>query len=188
SGLTAGTVYHYAAKSHDSSGDLTTSPDATFTTVAAAPVIPPGCVVSEGGAWQNVSMSRETGSFTATFSATPAKADMDGVIGLSDGASAALTSQAAAVRFNNTGTIDARNGGAYAAAASIPYVAGTAYSFELVVNLKKRTYSAYVTGPSGQKTIALNYAFRTEQKAATLLNNVAAFADAGSVMVCNVVP
>jgi len=45
---------------------------------------------------------------------------MDGVMGLSSGASSSFSSLAAIVRFNNTGTIDARNGGAYAASAAIP--------------------------------------------------------------------
>jgi GH18 family chitinase len=40
SGLTSGTLYHYAVMSHDIAGDLTTSSDSTFTTVStAAPVI-----------------------------------------------------------------------------------------------------------------------------------------------------
>ena len=52
---------------------------------------------------------------------------MDGLVGLSNGAAAAWTDLAAIVRFNAAGTIDARNGGAYAAAVAIPYTAGTTY-------------------------------------------------------------
>ena len=39
SGLTANTVYHFSVKSIDSSGDLASSPDQTFTTQAAPPFI-----------------------------------------------------------------------------------------------------------------------------------------------------
>ncbi len=188
SGLSAGTVYHYVAGSRDAAGNLAASPDATFTTVAGGP--PPGCVATVGSAWQNVALTAQTGAFTASFAATPAMANEDAVMGLSNGAASAFTSQAATVRFNDTGTIDARNAGAYASASPIPYTAGLPYSFELVVNLKAHTYSAYVKqGSNAQQTIGLNYAFRTEQKAATLLNNLGIVDDTiGSVTVCNVVP
>jgi chitinase len=195
SGLTAGTVYHYSVGSQAASGPVGTSPDATFTTSGAVVVTPPvttpaGCVASAASAWQNVPLTSETGTFTASFDATPSIANEDGVSGLSDGAASAFTSQAAIVRFNDTGTIDARNAGVYAAASSIPYTAGKSYHFQLVVNMKAHTYSAYVTPASGaQQTIGLNYAFRTEQKAVTLLNNLGVVDDTiGSVTVCNVVP
>jgi hypothetical protein len=189
-GLTAGTVYHYQVMSRDAAGNLVTSPDATFTTAASAAPAAPACVTSAGSSWQNVPLTTQTGSFTASFDATPSTAKEDGVIGLSNGAASAFTSQAAAVRFNNTGTIDARNGGVYAASASIPYSAGLSYHFQLVVNLSAHTYSAYVTqGASAQRVIGLNYAFRTEQKGAALLNDLGAIDDTvGSVTVCNVVP
>ena len=186
SGLTAGTVYHYAVKSRDSAGILATSPDAAFTTTANTP--PPGCATSAGSIWQNVSLAAQTGSFTAAFDATPGLASMDGVIGLSNGAASVYTAQAAAVRFNNTGKIDARNGGAYAAAASIPYVAGMSYHFRLAVNLPAHTYSAYVTqGSSAEQLIGANYAFRTEQSAVATLNDLGLIASSGSQTVCNVV-
>ena len=186
SGLTAGTGYHYAVKSHDSGGNLATSPDATFTTGSS--VTPPGCVTSAASSWQNVSLAAQTGSFTAAFDATPAAANIDGISGVSNGAASAFTSLAAAVRFNNTGMIDARNGGAYAAASAIPYVAGMAYHFNLVVNVPAHTYSAYVTqGANAQQLIGANYAFRTEQSAATTLNNFSMTADIGSFTDCNVV-
>jgi hypothetical protein len=182
-GLTPGTLYHYRVLSRDAAGNLAASPDATFTTGAA-----PSCATS-AGAWRNISMPAQTGSFTAVFDGVPGKANIDGVIGLSNGPAADYASLAAAVRFNNTGKIDARNGGAYAAAAPIPYVAGATYRFQLTVNIQARTYSAYVTQGSGpQQVIALNHAFRTEQKAAALLNNLGMFADAGGMTICKTAP
>ena len=44
SGLTAGTLYHYRVKSADSSNNLATSPDATFTTATPAPDTTPPTV------------------------------------------------------------------------------------------------------------------------------------------------
>ena len=76
------------------------------------------------------------------------------------------------MRFNPTGTIDARNSAAYAAVTTVPFSANTTYHFRLVVNVAAKTYSAYVTVPGGtEQTIATNYAFRTEQAGIANINN-----------------
>ena len=78
-----------------------------------------GCMTSSG-TWANSALPQvETGTFRLEFDATPASTGIDGVIGLSSGPASAYTNLAAIVRFNSTGTIDARNGGAYTAAAAI---------------------------------------------------------------------
>ena len=66
------------------------------------------------------------------------------------------------MRFNTSGNIDVRNGGSYAADATMAYSSGTSYHFRLVVNVPNHTYSVYVT-PAGQSevTLAAGYAFRT---------------------------
>jgi len=93
-------------------------------------------------------------------------------LAFSKGAQSAYTGLAAVVRFNTTGTIDARNGGAYAAASSIPFSAGATYHFRMVINVAAHTYSAYVTPPGGsEKTIGTNYAFRSEQASITQITN-----------------
>lgn len=131
--------------------------------------------------WQNVSFSNQTGSFEAKFDATPNTADMDGVVGLSNGSASAFTGLAAIVRFNNTGAIDARNGGAYAATSSIPYTPGKVYHFRLDVNVANHTYSAYVTPNGGSEVlIGQNYAFRAEVAGVTQLNNMGSYADSGT--------
>ena len=85
------------------------------------------------------------------------------------------------MRFNAAGVIDARNGGAYQAAASIPYSANTSYAFRLIVNVSDHTYSAYVTPAGGtEQTIGLNYAFRTEQAGVASLNTWNAKAEASA--------
>jgi hypothetical protein len=183
SGLTAGALYHYRVKSKDAAGNLAASPDATFTTGTASA---PGCVTS-AAAWKNTPFPSQSGSFTAQFDAVAGMANLDGVSGLSATAASDYTGLAAAVRFNNAGMIDARNGGAYAAAAAVPYVSGLTYHFRLVVNLAAHTYSAYVKqGANAEVLLGSNYAFRTEQNTATTLSNLGLFASTGNETVCAV--
>jgi len=112
-------------------------------------------------------------------------ARMDGVAGLSNASASSYSGLAAAVRFNNAGTIDARSGAAYAAAASIPYAAGLPYRFRLVVNTAARTYSAFVRqGANAERLIGGNLAFRTEQSAVSSLANLGLLATTGSEQVC----
>ena len=147
----------------------------------------PGCSISSTN-WVNSSLpSRETGTFRIAFDATPSSVGVDGVIGLSAGPASDYTSLAAMVRFNSTGTIDARNGAAYTAATTIPYAAATTYHFIMNVNITTHTYDAYVVVGGTQLVIGSQLAFRTEQAAVSSLNNLAAVASQGSQTVCNVV-
>jgi len=136
-------------------------------------------VANAGGGFVNTSMSAQTGTFTATFNATPSASPNSALVGLSNGSQTAFTGLATAVRFNTTGKIDARNGGAYAAANVISFSANTTYAFRLVVNVPAHTYSIYVTPAGGSElTVGTNYAFRTEQNTVSTLNNWAAVVDA----------
>src|SRR5205823_3651362 len=137
-------------------------------------------------AWWNTAFSAQTGSFTVQFDATPNGAALDAVTGVSSDAAAAYADLAAIVRFNPAGTIDARNGAAYAATTAIPYVAGTSYRFRLVIDVPTHTYAAYVTPAGGSEaTIGVGYAFRTEQSAVTSLGNYTVYAATGTHTVCN---
>ena len=139
--------------------------------------------------WQNTAFTSQIGTFTAEFDAIPGQANMDGVIGLSLGAADAYTDLAAIVRFNNTGTIDVRNGTTYGAAATVSYntgvSTGTSYHFRMIVNVTAHTYSVYVKpqGTATETALATNYAFRTEQSGVTALNNSGQFAGIGSQQV-----
>jgi chitinase len=151
------------------------------------------CVTAKAGSsWQNSAMSSQTGTFTATFDATPSASPTNSVMALSNGAQTAYANFACLVRFNPSGDIDARNGGAYAAASTIPYSAGVSYHFSVVVNVSAKTYSIYVTPAGGsQQTVGLNYAFRISE---TALNYWGVFVDttanggAGTNTVCNFSP
>jgi hypothetical protein len=129
------------------------------------------CAMSMGPFVSNP-FTMQTGMFTATFEATTTASPGDTVIGLSNGAQTAFTGLAAIVRFNPNGNIDARNGGAYAAASTITYAANKTYGFRLVVNVTNHTYSAYVTPPGGaEQVVGMDYGFRTEQNTVPRLNS-----------------
>src|SRR6266576_2805636 len=146
----------------------------------------PSCWTS-AGTWRNNSIPSQAGAFEAQFDATPTAANMNGVVGFANGPAADWTNLAAIVRFNSTGTIDARNGGDYAAATAIPYTAGTTYHFRLDVNLASHSYTTYVTPAGGtEQPVGTAFAFRTEQSAVSALNNLGVYAAAGSATVCNV--
>jgi Chondroitinase B len=155
-----------------------------------APIQGAGCATAtSGGGWQNVAFFPQTATFTVEFDATPSAAPIDSVVGLSRGAQSAYTGFAALARFNPSGSIDARNGGAYAAASSIPYSANVTYRFRLVVNVPAHNYSIFVTPAGGNElTVGTNFAFRTEQNTVTSLDwwgvNVNA-STAGATTVCN---
>src|SRR4029077_4974292 len=158
---------------------------ATLRNLTIAAWTPPTSLTS-AGAWQNGSFTAQTGSFEAQFDVTPSQANMGGVVGLSNGPAAGYTALAGIVALETSGVIDARNGGAYAATATIPYSAGTTYHVRLEVNVASHAYDIYVT-PAGatEQLLGSNFAFRTEQAAASLLNNLGLYANVGSATVRN---
>src|SRR5438445_242596 len=141
---------------------------------------------TSAGTWQNGAIPSQTAAFEAQFDATPTAANMAGVVGLSNGPAADWTALAGIVAFETTGVIDARNGGTYAAAATIPYSAGTTYHFRLDIDIPSHTYDIYVT-PAGapEQLLGRGFAFRTEQATVSVLNNLGLYAAAGSATVSN---
>ncbi len=136
---------------------------------------------SVGGSWQTTGMTTQVGTFVAAFDVTPSASPTNSVVALSSGVQTAYAGYACLVRFNSSGTIDARNGGAYAAAATVPYSANSTYHIRLVVYVPNHTYSIFVT-PSGggEITLGSNYAFRTEQSAVTSLDTCGVYVDAAA--------
>src|SRR5206468_10211519 len=94
----------------------------------------PACITTPAiNAWINTPFTNQTGTFTATFDATPSEgAPLDVVMALSSGPKTAFADFACLVRFNTTGKIDARNGAAYEAATDIDFAAIVNYTFRLV--------------------------------------------------------
>jgi hypothetical protein len=167
------------AVARDAAGNSTTSSTVTVTTNNTST-----CSTSTA-TFTNSSFASQSGSFTFSYDATPSATGIDSVTGLSNGAAAAFTDLATAVRFNTTGTIDARNAGAYAAVNTLNYSAGTSYHFSMSVNVSAHTYSVTVTPAGGSATtIATNYAFRTEQASVASLSNWATNSTTGSQSIC----
>jgi hypothetical protein len=167
------------AVAKDAAGNSTTSSAVTVTTSNSTT-----CKQSSSS-WQNTTITNQTGSFTFDFDATPSANIIDTVTGLSAGAASDWSNLAPIVLFSDTGTIQARNGGAYAAVNNVSYSAGTTYHLKMTINVASHTYSVTVT-PSGgsETTIATNYAFRTEQANITSLNNWATYSLSGSQTTC----
>jgi hypothetical protein len=150
------------------------------------------CVTAtKGGAWQNTAIASQPGTFTISFDATPSASPNNAAVALSESAQTSFAGFACIVRFNTSGTIDARNGGAYAPATStIKFSANTTYHFREVIDVTAHTYSIFVTVPGGvEQTVGTNFAFRTEQNTVTSLDHWGAFVDStggsGSLTVCN---
>jgi hypothetical protein len=138
----------------------------------------------------NTPFANQTGTFTATFDATPSLSHMNSVVALSHGTGAVYSDFANLVAFNGAqGVILARNGGMYQGPTTpIPYMGGNTYHFSLAVNIPAHTYSIFVTPPGGSVlTVGTDFAFRTEQNTVTGLNNYGVFvgATSGSLQVCN---
>src|SRR4051812_23951164 len=122
--------------------------------------------------YSNTAFGAQAGTFTVEDDATPNAKPIDSEGGLSRGPQTAHTGFATLTRFNTSGNIDARNGGAYAAASAIPYSAGVSYHFRLVVNVPAHTYTTFVRPAGGtEKTVGSNFAFRTEQAAVSKLDS-----------------
>jgi len=175
--------HSFSARARDAAGNTATAAAVTVTVTNVE------CyTATAGGGWVNDPFDvAQTGSFTATFDARPSVGSIDSVVGISNGPQTTYPGFACLARFNASGNIDARNGGAYAAAATIPYAGNNTYHFRLVVNIPAHTYSIYVTPPAGtEQTVGLNYAFRTEQAAVTTLSSWATEVDgpAGTDQVC----
>jgi hypothetical protein len=144
----------------------------------------PMACVNSTASWQNTSIPAQTGTFTATFLVTPNNANLDGVLGFSNGVADAFSDLAAVVRFNDVGSIDARNGSAYQAATSVAYSPGIQYAVRMEINVSTRRYSVYVKPVSSavEQTIAANYTFRSEQASVTTLSNMGMISDPGLTM------
>ena len=115
----------------------------------------------------------QTGSFEVSFDATPLADKIDVFTGISASAPRSAADVSAIVRFNDTGTIDVRNGGAFRADQNLGYSANKVYRVRMVINVASNTYSVFVT-PAGQPEVSLatNYAFRTQRVAVQSLNKI----------------
>jgi hypothetical protein len=117
--------------------------------------------------------AEQTGSFEISFDATPTADKIDAFTGISAIVPREGGDVAAIVRFNDQGTIDVRNGGSFRADQNLRYSANQVYRVRMVIDVKSRTYSVFVS-PPGQPEISLakNYSFRSQQAAVRTLNKL----------------
>ena len=108
--------------------------------------------------------AEQTGSFEISFDATPLADKIDVFTGISAVAPASASDVSVIVRFNDSGMIDARNGGSFRADQALGYSANKVYRVRMVIDVASRTYSVFVT-PAGRAEVPLakNYAFRTQR-------------------------
>ena len=108
--------------------------------------------------------AEQTATFEVSFDATPLADNIDAFTGIGAITPREAGDVAAIVRFNESGTIDVRNGGAFRADQRLAYAANKPYRVRMVIDVKSRTYSVFVTAP-GQPEVELakNYAFRGTQ-------------------------
>jgi len=155
-------------------------------TIAASFASAAGTGSGSSATWQNQSIVSQSGTFTASFDMIPSANNINAVTGLSALQAKGYEDVATIVRFNPAGTIDARNGGVYAARVALPYSAGKVYRVRMLINVPTHRYDVYVTPPGLAETqLAAGYAFRTEQAAVSALNNLSTFAGAGSHQLLN---
>lgn len=137
--------------------------------------------------WASVAFAPQTAAFTYRLDMAASANNIDTVVGL--GGVTPVTGYgdlACMVRFNSSGKIDARNGGAYAALVDLPYSVGNIYSVLISVNPVAKTYDVTVSVNGGAAVqIAQNYAFRTEQASLASFNSMSLIAISGSQTVTN---
>ena len=117
--------------------------------------------------------AEQTGTFEVSFDATPLADKIDAFTGIGAITPREAGDVAAIVRFNEQGNIDVRNGGAFRADQSLAYSANKAYRVRMVIDVKSRTYSVFVTPPGqAEVSLATKYAFRSTQAAVQALSKI----------------
>ncbi len=147
-----------------------------------------GQCMASSGSWVSTPLSaQQNGSFEVTFDVVPSQSVMDAVTGLTDNSNpSAYTDLAASVRFNNTGFIDARNGGEFDAVNAVPYSPRVTYHFIMDVNVPQHVYNLSVQVNGVTTRIANGFSFRSEQAYTTALSTMGELAFEGMLAVCNV--
>jgi len=147
------------------------------------------CVTAAAGATINTAFASQSGSFSASWDMTPLSNPIDAAVALAPSTTAsAWEDLATIVRFATTPSnlIDARNGGSYQSAVTVPWIVNGNYRVRLAVDVSTHTYSIYVTAPGGaEQTLGSGYAFRTEQQSATQLQSWVIKSSTGSARACN---
>jgi hypothetical protein len=120
-------------------------------------------------------------AFTAWVSVVPSTLGLDGIVGMAAGVPTTPDDLAVAIRFNADGSLEARNGDAFAAANALHYGTETAFRVTFLVDAIGGAYSAWISG----RLIAENYAFHVAPGAALDHLSTAVTSDAGALRACD---
>ncbi len=114
--------------------------------------------------WAAQTIKKADGVVTYKFNMTPNAAGIDAGIAFidSDTTPSAWSHLSMVVRTTTGGYFDARNGGNYLTVDTVNYEVGKTYPMTIEANIATKTYSVYVDVDGETKTIANNYAFRSD--------------------------
>jgi hypothetical protein len=144
------------------------------------------CFTASGG-FAGQAMAVQKGRFEIVWDATPAADKIDASVVLTGSSAATLdwTDFATLVRFNSTGTVDVRRGGAFASSVTVPYSGGKTYRVRAVVDVPGHRYTVHIQ-PSGaaEQLLADGFELRTEQQGVTSLDRWGVMSNTGSLKAC----
>jgi len=181
-----GTTYNFSSWSDGGAATHQITNPSTNSTYTATYTTGSACTTVAAPNWRNASFSAQTGTFTTEWDVTPASSSIIGYVGLSQGARTRAFDLSTAVRFNQNGQLQARNGGNWSASSTITYTGGTAYHLREVVNFPARTYSVWVrVGTGTERQLASNFQFGNIGGSVTRLDNWALGSGQGSITACN---
>lgn len=162
-GLQENTAYQFSVSAYDYGSNESAQSS------AAAVTTNPGVTISPADGIQSELLSAsQSDVFNVQFDTVLSQAPTDAGFALSAGVVSGFSDMAAIVRFNTSGTFDARDGSVYDADSSVSFDLGVVYHLRMVVDVPNHIYSVYVTPEGGsEQTIASDYAFRTGQQSVT---------------------
>jgi hypothetical protein len=145
--------------------------------ITVRPYAEPGTLTGDPVNWQSQGVDSQTDVFVIEYDVTPNATPIDWVVGLSDGPAFAFNDLGVITRFNPSGLLDVRNGGAYGNDNDVAYQSGQVYHFKVTVDISNHTYDAEVTwqnasGFAVTTILATNYAFRSQQSSVAVLDTI----------------
>jgi hypothetical protein len=110
-------------------------------------ILRPSFETAATAAFNSVALTQPlSGSFALVFQVTPVASNIDHVIGFGTQTASGYAQMLAAVRFNTSGSIDARNNNAYQAANAKSYTGGNTYTARFDVDCAANRYDVTVDG------------------------------------------
>lgn len=124
--------------------------------------------------WSYYTFSAQSAEAVFQYEITPGSIT-DGIVALcGEGVTPnAWNSAAMVIRLTTSGVMDARNGAAFTATNSVPYTVGQTYRVRVHTDVANKTYSVFVTDPSGvTRVLADNFSYRSDAPASSAIDKV----------------